>query len=285
MIRQLKIREEFTNRTSIALDKYLHDISQEELIDVDKEIELARRIKEGDEQAMQELVKANLRFVVSVAKQYQGRGLSLDDLIEEGNIGLIKAAQRFDETKGFKFISYAVWWIRQCILEALEDNVRIVRLPMSQGNLLRNIYKIKSQFMQDYKRDPSDDEIAEILGLDVKKISNILKLSKKPMSVDCPFDEDDDNSLADLLQSDTPHTDYKLQQESLSKDIENLLSTLPIRSRDIIRLNFGIGCEPMLLEDIASLYGMTRERIRQILYYALKKLSKDPKVEILRSYL
>ena len=285
MIRQLKIREEFTNRTSISLDKYLHDISQEELISVDKEIELARRIKEGDEQAMQELVKANLRFVVSVAKQYQGRGLSLDDLIEEGNIGLIKAAQRFDETKGFKFISYAVWWIRQCILEALEDNVRIVRLPMSQGNLLRNIYKIKSQFMQDYKRDPSDDEIAEILGIDVKKISNILKLSKKPMSVDCPFDEDDDNSLADLLQSDTPHTDYKLQQESLSKDIENLLSTLPIRSRDIIRLNFGIGCEPMLLEDIADLYGMTRERIRQILYYALKKLSKDPKVEILRSYL
>ena len=285
MIRQLKIREEFTNRTSISLDKYLHDISQEELISVDKEIELARRIKEGDEQAMQELVKANLRFVVSVAKQYQGRGLSLDDLIEEGNIGLIKAAQRFDETKGFKFISYAVWWIRQCILEALEDNVRLVRLPMSQGNLLRNIYKIKSQFMQDYKRDPSDDEIAEILGIDVKKISNILKLSKKPMSVDCPFDEDDDNSLADLLQSDTPHTDYKLQQESLSKDIENLLSTLPIRSRDIIRLNFGIGCEPMLLEDIANLYGMTRERIRQILYYALKKLSKDPKVEILRSYL
>jgi len=234
---------------------------------------------------MQELVKANLRFVVSVAKQYQGRGLSLDDLIEEGNIGLIKAAQRFDETKGFKFISYAVWWIRQCILEALEDNVRLVRLPMSQGNLLRNIYKVRNQFLQDYKREPSDDEIADILGIDTKKISNVLKLSKRPMSVDCPFDEDDDNSLADLLQSDIPSTDYKLQQESLSKDIDELLKDLPIRTRDIIKLNFGIGCEPMLLEDIAELYGMSRERIRQIVYNTIKSLSSSSKVQKLKTYL
>lgn len=277
MIRQLKIKEEFTNRSSIALDKYLQDISHEELIDVDKEIELAQRIKEGDEQAMQELVKANLRFVVSVAKQYQNRGLSLDDLIEEGNIGLIKAAQRFDETKGFKFISYAVWWIRQSILEALEENVRIVRLPMNQNNLLRSIYKVKHQFMQDFKRDPSDEEIAEILGLPTKKISMVLRLSKKPMSVDCPFDEDDDNSLADMLQSNIPHTDYKLEQESLSKDIEELLKTLPIRTRDIIRLHFGMGCEVMSLEEIAKLYGMTRERVRQILYKTLQELSHNAK--------
>lgn len=285
MIRQIKIKEEYTNRTSIALDKYLQDISHEQLIGVDKEVELAQRIKQGDEQAMQELVKANLRFVVSVAKQYQGRGLSLDDLIEEGNIGLIKAAQRFDETKGFKFISYAVWWIRQCILEALEDNVRLVRLPMSQGNLLRNIYKVRNQFLQDYKREPSDDEIADILGIDTKKISNVLKLSKRPMSVDCPFDEDDDNSLADLLQSDIPSTDYKLQQESLSKDIDELLKDLPIRTRDIIKLNFGIGCEPMLLEDIAELYGMSRERIRQIVYNTIKSLSSSSKVQKLKTYL
>lgn len=285
MIRQIKIKEEYTNRTSIALDKYLQDISHEQLIGVDKEVELAQRIKQGDEQAMQELVKANLRFVVSVAKQYQGRGLSLDDLIEEGNIGLIKAAQRFDETKGFKFISYAVWWIRQCILEALEDNVRLVRLPMSQGNLLRNIYKVRNQFLQDYKREPSDDEIADILGIDTKKISNVLKLSKRPMSVDCPFDKDDDNSLADLLQSDIPSTDYKLQQESLSKDIDELLKDLPIRTRDIIKLNFGIGCEPMLLEDIAELYGMSRERIRQIVYNTIKSLSSSSKVQKLKTYL
>ena len=283
MIRQLKIREEFTNRSSIALDKYLQDISHEELIDVDKEIELAQRIKEGDEQAMQELVKANLRFVVSVAKQYQNRGLSLDDLIEEGNIGLIKAAQRFDETKGFKFISYAVWWIRQSILEALEENVRIVRLPMNQNNLLRSIYKVKHQFMQDYKRDPSDEEIADILGLPTSKISTVLRLSRKPMSVDCPFDEDDDNSLADILQSNIPHTDYKLEQESLSKDIEELLKTLPIRTRDIIRLHFGMGCEVMSLEEIAKLYGMTRERVRQILYKTLQELSHSAKK--LRAYL
>lgn len=283
MIRQLKIKEEFTNRSSIALDKYLQDISHEELIDVDKEIELAQRIKEGDEQAMQELVKANLRFVVSVAKQYQNRGLSLDDLIEEGNIGLIKAAQRFDETKGFKFISYAVWWIRQSILEALEENVRIVRLPMNQNNLLRSIYKVKHQFMQDFKRDPSDEEIAEILGLPTSKISTVLRLSKKPMSVDCPFDEDDANSLADMLQSNIPHTDYKLEQESLSKDIEELLKTLPIRTRDIIRLHFGMGCEVMSLEKIAKLYGMTSERVRQILYKTLQELSHNAKE--LRAYL
>ena len=262
---QLKIRQEFTNRTSIALDKYLQDIAHEELIDVDKEIELAQRIKEGDEQAMQEMVKANLRFVVSVAKQYQGRGLSLDDLIEEGNIGLIKAARRFDETKGFKFISYAVWWIRQCILEALEENVRIVRLPMNQENLLRNINKVRQNYLQEQNREPSNDEISEVLGVPANKIGEVIRLSKRYMSVDSPFEEGEDNSLADVIPSKHPDTDANLDKESLHEDIDKVLSLLPIRSRDIIKLNFGIGCEPLSLEDIGDHFGISRERTRQIL--------------------
>ena len=282
---QLKIRQEFTNRTSIALDKYLQDISHEELIDVDKEIELAQRIKEGDEQAMQEMVKANLRFVVSVAKQYQGRGLSLDDLIEEGNIGLIKAAQRFDETKGFKFISYAVWWIRQCILEALEENVRIVRLPMNQENLLRNINKVRQSYLQEQNREPSDDEISEVLGVPANKIGEVIRLSKRYMSVDSPFEEGEDNSLADVIPSKHPDTDANLDKESLHKDIDKVLSLLPIRSRDIIKLNFGIGCEPLSLEDIGDHFGISRERTRQILYNSLEEISASSSANILRTYL
>lgn len=282
---QLKIRQEFTNRTSIALDKYLQDIAHEELIDVDKEIELAQRIKEGDEQAMQEMVKANLRFVVSVAKQYQGRGLSLDDLIEEGNIGLIKAAQRFDETKGFKFISYAVWWIRQCILEALEENVRIVRLPMNQENLLRNINKVRQSYLQEQNREPSDDEISEVLGVPANKIGEVIRLSKRYKSVDSPFEEGEDNSLADVIPSKHPDTDANLDKESLHKDIDKVLSLLPIRSRDIIKLNFGIGCEPLSLEDIGNLFGISRERARQILYNSLKEISTSSSANILRTYL
>lgn len=282
---QLKIRQEFTNRTSIALDKYLQDIAHEELIDVDKEIELAQRIKEGDEQAMQEMVKANLRFVVSVAKQYQGRGLSLDDLIEEGNIGLIKAAQRFDETKGFKFISYAVWWIRQCILEALEENVRIVRLPMNQENLLRNINKVRQSYLQEQNREPSDDEISEVLGVPANKIGEVIRLSKRYMSVDSPFEEGEDNSLADVIPSKHPDTDANLDKESLHKDIDKVLSLLPIRSRDIIKLNFGIGCEPLSLEDIGDHFGISRERTRQILYNSLEEISASSSANILRTYL
>jgi RNA polymerase primary sigma factor len=282
---QLKIRQEFTNRTSIALDKYLQDIAHEELIDVDKEIELAQRIKEGDEQAMQEMVKANLRFVVSVAKQYQGRGLSLDDLIEEGNIGLIKAAQRFDETKGFKFISYAVWWIRQCILEALEENVRIVRLPMNQENLLRNINKVRQNYLQEQNREPSDDEISEVLGVPANKIGEVIRLSKRYMSVDSPFEEGEDNSLADVIPSKHPDTDANLDKESLHKDIDKVLNLLPIRSRDIIKLNFGIGCEPLSLEDIGDHFGISRERTRQILYNSLESISTSESANILRTYL
>ena len=282
---QLKIKQEFTNRSSIALDKYLQDIAHEELIDVDKEIELAQRIKEGDEQAMQEMVKANLRFVVSVAKQYQGRGLSLDDLIEEGNIGLIKAAQRFDETKGFKFISYAVWWIRQCILEALEENVRIVRLPMNQENLLRNINKVRQNYLQEQNREPSDDEISEVLGVPANKIGEVIRLSKRYMSVDSPFEEGEDNSLADVIPSKHPDTDANLDKESLHKDIDKVLSLLPIRSRDIIKLNFGIGCEPLSLEDIGDHFGISRERTRQILYNSLEEISASSSANILRTYL
>lgn len=282
---QLKIRQEFTNRTSIALDKYLQDIAHEELIDVDKEIELAQRIKEGDEQAMQEMVKANLRFVVSVAKQYQGRGLSLDDLIEEGNIGLIKAARRFDETKGFKFISYAVWWIRQCILEALEENVRIVRLPMNQENLLRNINKVRQNYLQEQNREPSNDEISEVLGVPANKIGEVIRLSKRYMSVDSPFEEGEDNSLADVIPSKHPDTDANLDKESLHEDIDKVLSLLPIRSRDIIKLNFGIGCEPLSLEDIGDHFGISRERTRQILYNSLKEISTSKSANILRTYL
>lgn len=282
---QLKIRQEFTNRTSIALDKYLQDIAHEELIDVDKEIELAQRIKEGDEQAMQEMVKANLRFVVSVAKQYQGRGLSLDDLIEEGNIGLIKAARRFDETKGFKFISYAVWWIRQCILEALEENVRIVRLPMNQENLLRNINKVRQNYLQEQNREPSNDEISEVLGVPANKIGEVIRLSKRYMSVDSPFEEGEDNSLADVIPSKHPDTDANLDKESLHEDIDKVLSLLPIRSRDIIKLNFGIGCEPLSLEDIGDHFGISRERTRQILYNSLKEISTSKSANILRAYL
>ena len=282
---QLKIKQEFTNRSSIALDKYLQDIAHEELIDVDKEIELAQRIKEGDEQAMQEMVKANLRFVVSVAKQYQGRGLSLDDLIEEGNIGLIKAAQRFDETKGFKFISYAVWWIRQCILEALEENVRIVRLPMNQENLLRNINKVRQNYLQEQNREPSNDEISEVLGVPANKIGEVIRLSKRYMSVDSPFEEGEDNSLADVIPSKHPDTDANLDKESLHKDIDKVLSLLPIRSRDIIKLNFGIGCEPLSLEDIGDHFGISRERTRQILYNSLKEISTSKSANILRAYL
>lgn len=282
---QLKIRQEFTNRTSIALDKYLQDIAHEELIDVDKEIELAQRIKEGDEQAMQEMVKANLRFVVSVAKQYQGRGLSLDDLIEEGNIGLIKAARKFDETKGFKFISYAVWWIRQCILEALEENVRIVRLPMNQENLLRNINKVRQNYLQEQNREPSNDEISEVLGVPANKIGEVIRLSKRYMSVDSPFEEGEDNSLADVIPSKHPDTDANLDKESLHEDIDKVLSLLPIRSRDIIKLNFGIGCEPLSLEDIGDHFGISRERTRQILYNSLKEISTSKSANILRAYL
>lgn len=282
---QLKIRQEFTNRTSIALDKYLQDIAHEELIDVDKEIELAQRIKEGDEQAMQEMVKANLRFVVSVAKQYQGRGLSLDDLIEEGNIGLIKAAQRFDETKGFKFISYAVWWIRQCILEALEENVRIVRLPMNQENLLRNINKVRQSYLQEQNREPSEDEISEVLGVPTNKIREIIRLSKRYMSVDSPFEEGEDNSLADVIPSKHPSTDSNLDKESLHKDIDKVLSLLPIRSRDIVKLNFGIGCEALSLDEIGNHFGISRERARQILYGSIEKLSNSESANILRTYL
>ena len=285
MIKQLKIKQEFTNRTSIALDKYLHDISQEEMVTIDEEIALAQRIKQGDEEALKALVTANLRFVVSVAKQYQGRGLSLDDLIEEGNIGLIKAAKKFDETKGFKFISYAVWWIRQSILEALSENVRIVRLPMNQENLLRNVNKVRGDYLQEFNREPSEDEISEVLGVEPSKIREVLKVSKRHMSMDMPFEEGDDNTLVEVIPSKTPSTDSNLDSESLSKDIDRVLSILPIRTRDIVKMNFGLGCQQLSLEDIGNYFGLSRERARQLLYEAIEKLGESKGASILRNYL
>ena len=282
---QIKLSESFTNRTSISLDKYLQDISHEELIDVDKEIELTQRIKEGDEQALQELVKANLRFVISVAKQYQNRGLSLDDLIQEGNIGLIKAAKKFDETRGFKFISYAVWWIRQSILEALGENVRIVRLPMNQEMLLRNIEKVRKDYLQEQNREPSEDELSEVLGIAPSKIREAIQSGKRYMSVDCPFEEGDDNSLADVIPSKTPDTDSELEKESLSKEIDRALNTLPGRCKDIVKMNFGIGCTPLSLEDIGNLFGLSRERTRQLLTISLKDLEHSNNAKMLKSYL
>lgn len=285
MIKQLKIKQEFTNRTSIALDKYLHDISQEEMVTIDEEIALAQRIKQGDEEALKALVTANLRFVVSVAKQYQGRGLSLDDLIEEGNIGLIKAAKKFDETKGFKFISYAVWWIRQSILEALSENVRIVRLPMNQENLLRNVNKVRGDYLQEFNREPSEDEISEVLGVEPSKIREVLKVSKRHMSMDMPFEEGDDNTLVEVIPSKTPSTDSNLDSESLSKDIDRVLSILPIRTRDIVKMNFGLGCQQLPLEDIGNYFGLSRERTRQLLYEAIEKLGESKGASMLRNYL
>jgi RNA polymerase primary sigma factor len=285
MSKQLKIKQEFTNRTSKALDKYLHDISQEEMVTIDEEIALAQRIKQGDEEALKALVTANLRFVVSVAKQYQGRGLSLDDLIEEGNIGLIKAAKKFDETKGFKFISYAVWWIRQSILEALSENVRIVRLPMNQENLLRNVNKVRGDYLQEFNREPSEDEISEVLGVEPSKIREVLKVSKRHMSMDMPFEEGDDNTLVEVIPSKTPSTDSNLDSESLSKDIDRVLSILPIRTRDIVKMNFGLGCQQLSLEDIGNYFGLSRERARQLLYEAIEKLGESKGASILRNYL
>ena len=284
MIKQLKIREEFTNRDSIALDKYLHDVGKESMISVDEEVELAQRIKEGDVEAKQALVKANLRFVVSVAKQYQGRGLSLDDLIQEGNLGLIKAAERFDETKGFKFISYAVWWIRQCILEALE-NMRLVRLPLNKGNLLRNIYKIRDSYLQEFNREPTTEELSELLNEEPYKINEVLNIGRKPMSLDNPFDDDDDNTLENVVPNKTPTTDSSLQLESLRRDIDRALCDLPIRCRDIVKMNFGIQCEAKSLEEISEYFGISRERTRQLLSNSVESMSEGKKASLLRSYL
>ena len=277
-MRQLKITKSITNRESASLDKYLQEIGREELISVEEEVELAQRIKKGDQRALDKLTRANLRFVVSVAKQYQNQGLSLPDLINEGNLGLIKAAQKFDETRGFKFISYAVWWIRQSILQALAEQSRIVRLPLNQVGSLNKISKALSKFEQEHERRPSSEELAKELDISVDKISDTLK-------VDAPFVDGEENSLLDVLQNDdSPMADQSLNQESLSKEVDRALNQLHERERDILKMFFGIGCQEMTLEEIGAKFDLTRERVRQIKEKAIRRL-KGQKSRLLKSYL
>ena len=285
-MRQLKITKSITNRESASLDKYLQEIGKEELITVEEEVELAQRIKKGDQRALEKLTKANLRFVVSVAKQYQNQGLSLPDLINEGNLGLIKAAEKFDETRGFKFISYAVWWIRQSILQALAEQSRIVRLPLNQVGSLNKINKAYSRFEQEHERKPTAEELSTELDLPADKISDTLRVSGRHISVDAPFVEGEANSLLDvLINDDSPDADFSLINESLSREIDRALATLTERERDIIKLFFGIGCQEMTLEEIGEKFGLTRERVRQIKEKAIRRLRHTSRSKLLKTYL
>lgn len=285
-MRQLKITKSITNRESASLDKYLQEIGKEELITVEEEVELAQRIRKGDQKALEKLTRANLRFVVSVAKQYQNQGLSLPDLINEGNLGLIKAAEKFDETRGFKFISYAVWWIRQSILQALAEQSRIVRLPLNQVGSLNKINKAFSRFEQENERRPSPEELADSLDLPAEKVADTLRVSGRHISVDAPFVEGEDNSLLDVLvNDDSPVADRTLINESLSTEVERALSTLTERERDIIKLFFGINCQEMTLEEIGEKFGLTRERVRQIKEKAIRRLRHSSRSKLLKTYL
>ena len=284
-MRQLKITKSITNRESASLDKYLQEIGREELIKIEEEVELAQAIRRGDRKALEKLTRANLRFVVSVAKQYQNQGLSLPDLINEGNLGLIKAAEKFDETRGFKFISYAVWWIRQSILQALAEQSRIVRLPLNQVGSLNKITKALSKFEQEHERRPSHEELAEVLDLPVDKVADTLKVSGRKISVDAPFVEGEDNSLLDVLvNDDAPIADRSLINESLSIEIERALQDLQEREREILKSFFGISTPEMTLEEIGDKFGLTRERVRQIKEKAIRKL-RGKKSILLQSYL
>ncbi len=285
-MRQLKITKSITNRESASLDKYLQEIGKEDLITVEEEVELAQRIKKGDQRALEKLTKANLRFVVSVAKQYQNQGLSLPDLINEGNLGLIKAAEKFDETRGFKFISYAVWWIRQSILQALAEQSRIVRLPLNQVGSLNKINKAFSKFEQEHERKPSPEELAETLELPADKVADTLRVSGRHISVDAPFVDGEDNSLLDvLINDDSPIADRSLLNESLTREIDRALATLTERESDIIKLFFGIGIQEMTLEEIGEKFGLTRERVRQIKEKAIRRLRHTSRSKLLKTYL
>jgi len=285
-MRQLKITKSITNRESASLDKYLQEIGREELVTPEEEVELAQRIRKGDPVALEKLTRANLRFVVSVAKQYQNQGLSLPDLINEGNLGLIKAAQKFDETRGFKFISYAVWWIRQSILQALAEQSRIVRLPLNQVGSLNKINKALSKFEQENERQPSNEELSEMIDVPKDKISDTLRVSGRHVSVDAPFVEGEDNSLLDVIPNDdSPSADKGLVNESLNTEIERALSTLTDREREIIKSFFGIGCQEMTLEEIGERFGLTRERVRQIKEKAIRRLKSPSRSKLLKGYL
>ncbi len=272
-MRQLKISKSITNRESASLEKYLQEIGREPIITVEEEAELAKRVKQGDQQALDRLTRSNLRFVVSVAKQYQNQGMSLPDLINEGNIGLIKAAHKFDETRGFKFISYAVWWIRQSILQALADQSRIVRLPLNQVGHLGRIARTFSKWEQEHERNPSNDELAEALDISPDKVAEVMKQGGKHLSLDAPFTDAEENSLQDVLADETDiEADKLLDQESLATEIHRTLALLPEREREILKMFYGINRPEMALEEIGAHFGLSRERVRQIKEKTLKKL-------------
>jgi RNA polymerase primary sigma factor len=286
-MRQLKIIKQVTNREALSVDKYLHEISKEDLLTAEQEVELARRIKKGDEQALEKLIRSNLRFVVSVAKQYQNQGLSLPDLINEGNLGLIKAARRFDETRGFKFISYAVWWIRQSILQALAEQARIVRLPLNKIGSINKINRALAELEQRHEREPSIQEISKTLELAPEEIKEAMKNSNKPLSMDAPLNEEEEDSMYDIMESDeNPPPDENLINESLNREIERALSSLTEREAKIIRLYYGLGNKhPFTLEEIGEKINLTRERVRQIKEKAIKRLKHTTRNKILKSYL
>lgn len=286
-MRQLKITKSITNRDIASLDTYLADIAKEELLTPEEEVQLAQRIKQGDQIALERLVRANLRFVVSVAKQYQHQGLSLPDLINEGNIGLIKAAQRFDETRGFKFISYAVWWIRQSILQAIAEQSRLVRLPLNQIGWVNKILKEAALLEQKLERSPTTQEVADSIKMPIEKVSEAFKISSKHNSLDAPIVEDEDVSLIDVFIPDgSPHTDDPLMKESLSIEIQRALSSLSAKERDIINMFFGIGYkQPYTLDEIAAKFNLTRERVRQIKEKAIRRLKQSHRNKILKKYL
>lgn len=283
----MKITKQFTNRESQSLDKYLQEIGKVDLLTPDDEIVLAIQIKKGDQRALEKLVKANLRFVVSVAKQYQNQGLSLGDLINEGNLGLIKAAKRFDETRGFKFISYAVWWIRQSILQALAEQSRIVRLPLNRVGALNKIGKAYSNLEQEFEREPSAHELAMELDMDISEVSDTLKISGRHVSMDAPFSQGEENRLLDVLENDDePSPDFTLMSESLRSEIERALSTLTEREAEVVKLYFGLNKEHSLtLEEIGEKFNLTRERVRQIKEKAIRRLRHASRSKNLRSYL
>jgi RNA polymerase primary sigma factor len=287
-MRQLKITQSITNRESASLEKYLQDIGKEEMITPQEEVSLAQQIRLGDQMALNKLTRANLRFVVSVAKQYQNQGLSLPDLINEGNLGLIKAAQRFDETKGFKFISYAVWWIRQSILQAIAEQSRMVRLPLNQIGAMNKVKKALAKLEQKYQREPSPDEISEAVELSINQVRDVLRVGNKPISMDAPFDNNEENNtLLDVMANeDFPGTDSNLLSESLTADINRSLSTLTKRESEVIRMFFGIGHKhSMSLDEIAINLSLTRERVRQIKETGLRRLKHNSKNKLLKIYL
>jgi len=286
-MRQLKITKQVTNRDTPSLDKYLQEIGRVDLISPEDEVMLARRIKSGDDNALRKLVKANLRFVVSVAKQYQNQGMSLPDLINEGNLGLMKAAQRFDETRGFKFISYAVWWIRQAILQSLAEQARIVRLPVNKIGSINRINRAFARLEQEYEREPSSQEIAEMLEMFPEDVKEALKTNGRTVSMDAPISSEEDNTMYDVLQSnDTPSPDRNLINESLAYEIERALNTLAPRESKVLKLYFGLGMKhPFTLEEIGEELNLTRERVRQIKEKAIKRIQFTTRCKILKSYL